>query len=94
MAENTVLLQTTLTNGTTTVTSGVTYQWSKYVSGSYQNIASATSASLTVTPSMVDSVASFRCNAVYGGKTYSAYVSVIDQSDPCSINVLSSLGDN
>ena len=42
---------------------------------------------------MVDSVASFRCNAVYGGKTYSAYVSVIDQSDPCSINVLSSLGD-
>ena len=90
---NTVLLQTTLTNGTTTVTSGVTYQWSKYVSGAYQNIASATSASLTVTPSMVDSVASFRCNAVYGGKTYSAYVSVIDQSDPCSINVLSSLGD-
>lgn len=90
---NTVLLQTTLTNGTTTVTSGVTYQWSKYVSGAYQNIASATSANLTVTPSMVDSVASFRCNAVYGGKTYSAYVSVIDQSDPCSINVLSSLGD-
>lgn len=90
---NTVTLQTTLTNGTTTVTSGVTYQWSKYVSGAYQNIASATSSSLTVTPSMVDSVASFRCNAVYSSKTYSAYVSVIDQSDPCSINVLSSLGD-
>ena len=33
---NTVLLQTTLTNGTTTVTSGITYQWSKYVSGAYQ----------------------------------------------------------
>ena len=90
---NTVTLQTTLTDGTTPVTSGVTYQWSKYVSGSYQNIANATSANLTVTPSMVDSVASFRCNAVYGGQTYSAYVSVIDQSDPCSINVLSSLGD-
>lgn len=90
---NTVILQTILTNGATTVTSGVTYQWSKYVSGSYQNIASATNANLTVTPSMVDSVASFRCNAVYGGKTYSAYVSVIDQSDPCSINVLSSLGN-
>lgn len=90
---NNVVLQTVLTNGTTTVTSGITYQWSKYIGSSYQNIASATSASLTVAPSMVDSVASFRCNATYSGKTYSAYVSVTDQTDPCSINVLSSLGE-
>lgn len=91
--ENTVVLQTTLTNGTTTVTSGITYQWSKYIGSSYQDVASATSANLVVTPAMVDSVASFRCKATYGGKTYYAYVSVIDQTDPCSINVLCSLGD-
>lgn len=90
---NNVVLQTVMTNGTTNVTSGITYQWSKYVGTSYQNIASATGASLTVTPSMVDSVASFRCNATYGGKTYSAYISVMDHTDPCSINVLCSLGD-
>lgn len=90
---NNVVLQTVMTNGTTNVTSGITYQWSKYVGTAYQNIASATGASLTVTPSMVDSVASFRCNATYDGKTYSAYISVMDHTDPCSINVLCSLGD-
>lgn len=88
---NNVTLQTTLTNGTTTITSGITYQWAKYT-GTYTNITNATYSSLTVTPSMVDSVTSFRCTATYGGKNYIAYWCVTDKTDPCTISCFSTLG--
>lgn len=89
---NNVSLQTTLTDGTSTVTSGITYQWSKYEGSTYTDISGATSAELTVTPDMVESVASFRCKATYSGKIYYAYWCVKDKSDPCNCEVFSSLG--
>lgn len=89
---NNVTLQTTLTNGTSSVTSGITYQWAKYTGTEYTNISGATSSSLLVTPDMVESVASFRCQATYSGKTYSAYWCVTDKSDPCRCDVFSTLG--
>lgn len=89
---NNVILNTQLTDGTTVVTSGVTYQWGKYIDTGYADIEGKTNSSLTVTPEMVNSVASFRCKAIYNGKVYYAYWSVTDKSDPISINIFSTIG--
>lgn len=91
--KNDVILNTTLMDGSTQVTSGATYQWSKYTNGKYENITSATKSSLTVTADMVDSVAPFRCIATYNTKPYVAYWCVTDKRDPVICTPLSSLGD-
>lgn len=75
-------LATQLTSGTTTVTSGVTYVWKKYVSGEYETISGETASTLEVIPSMVDDLAFFKCEATYNSKTYSAYYTVDDITDP------------
>lgn len=90
--KNSVVLETQLTDGSTIVKDGITYQWSKFTSGSYQNIPSATKDKLTVTPDMVESLASFKCTANYGGKQYVAYWTVTDKNDPIDLVVLSSVG--
>ena len=90
--KNSVVLETQLTDGSTIVKHGITYQWSKFTSGSYQNIPSATKDKLTVTPDMVESLASFKCTANYGGKQYVAYWTVTDKNDPIDLVVLSSVG--
>lgn len=90
---NNVVLTTELTSGTTTITSGATYQWASLADTSYDNLTGETNTSLTVTPDMVDSVGSFRCAVLYNGKTYYAYWCVTDKSDPVDLTVYSSLGD-
>ena len=90
---NNVTLRTMVTNGTTTVTSGVTYQWSKYIKGNYADINGSTNDYLVVTPAMVDSFESFRCKATYDGQVYYAFWCVTDKSDPISIQIFSSIGD-
>jgi hypothetical protein len=92
-SENNVTLTSQLTNGTTIITSGITYQWAKYSSGKYTNISGATSASLEVTPDMVDSMASFRCTATYGSKDYIAYWVVRDVQDPAQFYQYCTLGN-
>lgn len=91
-SSNNVTLQSQLTSGTTIVNSGVTYQWAKLVGNTYTNVSQATSASLTVTPEMVDSYASFRCTATYGGVNYIAYYSVRDVQDPLQVYEYCTLG--
>lgn len=90
---NNVILRTILHDGMDTATTGVTYQWSKYIDGSYQDINGCTNDYLTVTPHMVDSTASFRCRAVYKTRTYQAFYTVMDKTDPISVECFSSLGD-
>lgn len=78
-------LSAQLTSGTSDVTSSASYVWKKYVSGSYTTIGDQTSSTLIVTPSMVDDLAFFKCEATYpttGGHTYSAYYTVDDLVDP------------
>ena len=89
---NNVTLESQLTDGSNVVYSGITYQWSKFSSGSYVDIADATGSSLTVTPDMVDALASFKCTATYGGKAYSAFWTVTDKTDPVDLVVLCSVG--
>ena len=90
--KNNVTLESQLTDGSNIVYSGITYQWSKFSSGSYADIAEATGSSLTVTPDMVDTLASFKCTATYGGKVYAAFWTVTDKTDPVDLVVLCSVG--
>lgn len=87
---NNVVLQTLLQNGTTAVTAS-SYQWAKFTGKGYTNLEGKTQSTLTVTPDMVDSFASFRVSAVYGGKTYNAYSVVQDKTDPCTATLRSSI---
>ena len=89
---NNVVLETQLSDGSTIITSGVTYKWAKFKSGNYEIIEGQTTSKLTVTPVMVDSLASFKCTATYGGKEYIAYWTVTDKNDPLDLQVLCSVG--
>ena len=42
---------------------------------------------------MVDSVASFKCTATYNNKSYTAFYSVTDKTDPIEIRCFSTLGE-
>lgn len=92
-SSNSVKLATLLTDGTSKVESGVTYQWQQYVNGEYTDISGQKDSTLTVTPSMVDSLGLFACKAHYNNEDYMAYASVVDRSDPASVEVYCSVGD-
>lgn len=79
-SSGTTTLKSLLTSGGSTVTA-TSYQWKKFSSGDYNNLTGKTSATLEVTPSMVDDLAFFKLEAVYDGKTYSAYYTVDDLVD-------------
>lgn len=75
-------LSAQLTSGTSDVTDSATYTWKQYSNGTYSAISGQTAKTLTVTPSMVNDLAFFKCEAVYGSNTYSAYYTVDDITDP------------
>ena len=89
---NNVLLDSLLVSGSSTISSGITYQWYQYSNGSY-SMNRGTSKTITVTPDWIDSYGSFKCTATYGGNTFDAYFSVYDKTDPLQMVVLSTLGD-
>ena len=94
---NNVVLSTQLTVGSNIVTNNVTYQWYQYHSNSsatdkYDAINGATSATFTVTPSLISGYGSFKCIATYNSLPYSAYGAVRDKTDPLQVEVFSSLG--
>lgn len=80
-----------LYNGATEQTSSVTWAWAKYTGSAYTSV--ATTKSITVQGTDIDGYASYRCQATYSSKTYTAYVSVIDKSDPLQAEVFSSIGN-
>lgn len=96
-SEGTLPIVGYVTEGTTDKTSSVTeWKWYKFSSGSYTQIAGkgidSTAATLTVNGNTVNGYASFKCEAKYGGKTYTQYYSLIDKTDPLQCTVLSSVG--
>lgn len=80
-----------LYNGATEQTSSVTWAWAKYNGSTYASV--ATTKTITVTGADVDGYASYRCQATYSSKTYTAYASIIDKSDPLQAEVFSSIGN-
>lgn len=72
-----------LTSGTSTVSSGVTWAWYKFVSGSgYTLISGQTASQITINSSMVDDQMWLQCVATYNGNNYSAYYTIDDTTDP------------
>lgn len=90
---NSVLLEASLMDGATEQISNATKQWYKYTNGQYTSLSGQTGSTLTVQNSMVDSYASFKCTASYSNKTYTAYYSVFDKTDPIQVSVFSSFGE-
>ena len=68
--EGTLTIQTAAYSGAAAITSGATYAWARYASGSWQTITGQTGNSLSVAGSTVQGMASFRCTMTYGGRTY------------------------
>lgn len=81
-------LATSAYNGTTAITSA-TYQWAKYVNGTWTNISGATSSTLTVSGSDIVNIQSYRCTMTYNSKTYVDVITVEDKSDPYVSEMLS-----
>lgn len=81
-------LATSAYNGTTAITDA-TYQWARYVNGTWTNISGATSATYTVSGADIVNIQSYRCTMTYGGKTYVDVITVEDKSDPYVSEMLS-----
>jgi len=74
-------IKTMLTSGTSSVTpTGVT--WAKFSGTGYTTITGQTGTSITISANDVEDQMWLRCQATYGGKTYTAYYTIDDVSDP------------
>ena len=85
----TLTLATAAYNGSTEITSGAAYQWAKYVSGSWQDISGAASATYTVSGADIVNIQSYRCTMTYNSKAYVDVITVEDKSDPYVSEMLS-----
>ena len=83
----TLTLATSAYSGTTAITG--TYQWAKYVNGTWTNISGATSATLSVSGVDIVNIQSYRCTMTYDSKTYVDVITVEDKSDPYVSEMLS-----
>ena len=84
----TLTLATSAYSGTTAITSA-TYQWAKYVNGTWTNISGATAATLTVSGADIVNSQSYRCTMTYSSKTFVDVITVEDKSDPYVSEMLS-----
>lgn len=81
-------LATSAYSGMTAITSA-TYQWAKYVNGTWTNISGATASTLTVSGSDIVNIQSYRCTMTYSSKNYVDVITVEDKSDPYVSEMLS-----
>ena len=81
-------LATSAYSGTTAITNA-TYQWAKYMNGTWTNISGATSSTLTVSGSDIVNIQSYRCTMTYSSKNYVDVITVEDKSDPYVSEMLS-----
>ena len=90
-----------LIRGTTHDVDNLTYQWAKSTNGTtWVDISGATTATVSVTPAMVDSFAMFRCTIVDTDPTSETYnqsfntegISILDVTDPFQAVIKSTAG--
>lgn len=84
-------LATQAYDGSTPISSGATYKWEKYTSGSWT--AAGTAATLTVQGSTVANIATYRCTMTYNTKTYQDVITLEDKSDSMVASIMSTGGD-
>lgn len=99
-SENSVDVKPQLNDGATdkTESQSVSYEWKYYDGTSYKSCSGVTGYTitgnrLTIAPEAVSSYVSIKCTASYSSKSYDAYFSVYDKTDPIQVTVLSTLGD-
>lgn len=91
--EGSLTIQTSAYSGSSPITSGATYVWSKYASGSWATVSGQTGSSLTVAGSEVRGTASYRCSMTYDGKTYQDIITLVDKTDNYQLDIDSTAGD-
>ena len=91
--EGTKTIQTQAYDGPNIISSGATYKWYKYASGSWTVISGQTGSSLVVSGSSVVGQASFKCEMTYGGTVYTDIITMIDKTDNYQLVVDSTAGD-
>ena len=77
--------------GSTKITSGASYKWEKYASGSWTQV--GTAATLTVKGTDVVDIATYRCTMTYHSKTYVDVITLEDKSDSMVASIVSTGGD-
>ena len=87
----TLTLDTQAYDGSTKITSGATYKWEKYASGSWSQV--GTSSNLSVSGSSVANIATYRCTMTYKSKTYQDVITLEDKSDSMVASIMSTGGD-
>ena len=80
-------------HGAEEIVEDATYQWSKYSSGNWNDIAGATNSTYTVNGNTVSGIGIFRCTMAYGSEEYDAIVSLTDKTDNFQAIVSSTGGD-
>lgn len=91
--EGTLPIQVAAYNGSTPITSGATYAWAKYASGSWTTISGQMGSTLTVSGSDVASMASYRCTMTYDGKSYQDVITLTDKTDNYALEIDSTAGE-
>ena len=91
--EGSLMIQTAAYVGSAPITSGASYVWEKYASGSWEAVSGAAGSSLTVNGSTVTGMASYRCKMTYGGKTYQDVITLTDKTDNYQAVIDSTGGD-
>lgn len=91
--EGTLTIQAAPYVGSTPITTGATYAWEKYTSGSWTTVAGQSGSSLEVGGGSVPGMASFRCTMTYSGKTYQDVITLTDKTDNYQADIDSTAGD-
>jgi hypothetical protein len=100
-APSSLSVKAELIRGTTQDETNLSHQWKKSVNGTtWENVAGATSATLSVTAAMVDSFAMFKCSILDTDATSDTYnqsydteaVSILDVTDPYQAVIESTAG--
>lgn len=89
----TLTIQTQAYKGATAITSGATYAWAKYESGTWTTISGQTGSSMSVAGSSVSGLAAYRCTMTYGGKPYQDVITLTDKTDNYQATIDSTGGD-
>lgn len=89
----TLSIQSVGYDGSTLISSGATYLWEKYTTGSWATVSGQTASSLSVDGATVVGMASYRCIMTYATKTYKDTITLIDKTDNYQAEIDSTSGD-
>lgn len=105
---STIQIEGILTEGGSTVTNNITWQWKRYKPGTGYVLIDKNGVewdgttdvstrkptnTITVNKNNVDSYASYQCSVTYSENTYTEYFSIFDKSDPIQVQVMCSFGE-